>query len=402
MDILMLAQYFGSIEQLDQSNNRFVYLAELLAKQYSVEVLTTSFVHAKKQHGENIPTEYRGFRITALQEPGYPKNVCLKRFYSHKVLASRIKKYLTTRKKPDVIYCAVPSLDCAYVVARYAKRNQIPFVLDIQDLWPEAFKMVFRVPVLKDLLFLPMMRKADRIYACADHIVGVSHTYCDRAKKVNPGAPATPVFIGTNLDTFDRNVKDNLVERQDEHLVLCYCGTLGHSYDLKCVFDALQIVQAKGYGNIEFWVIGRGPLTQSFQKYAEERKVNVKFLGWMPYEQMCGVLAACDICVNPIRKGTAASIINKHADYAAAGHAVINTQDTPEYRNLVDKYHCGINCTCGDPQSVANAIIYLAEHGEERVQMGFNARRMAADLFNRKNTYPQLLCIIEEAVRKDS
>ena len=49
MDILMVAQYFGNIEQLDQSNNRFVYLAELLAKQYSVEALLIIVYHHKFQ-----------------------------------------------------------------------------------------------------------------------------------------------------------------------------------------------------------------------------------------------------------------------------------------------------------------------------------------------------------------
>lgn len=401
MDILMVAQYFGNIEQLDQSNNRFVYLAQLLAQHHHVEVLTTSFVHAKKKQGEAIPGEYRGFQITALREPGYPKNVCLRRFYSHWVLAKRMSKYLRTRKKPDVIYCAVPSLDCAAAAARYAKRNQIPLILDIQDLWPEAFKMVFRVPVMKDLLFWPMAQKADRIYAGADYIVGVSQTYCDRAKKANAGVSAAPVFIGTNLDTFDRNAEENPMTRRKDKLVLCYCGTLGHSYDLECVFDALQILQNKGYRDAQLWIAGRGPLENHFRQYAQARNVDVEFLGWMPYEQMCGVLSACDICINPIRKGTAASIINKHADYAAAGRAVINTQDSREYRELVEKYHCGINCTCADPKSVADAILYLADHADERERMGHNARKMAEELFNRKNTYPQLLEIIQETVRKN-
>lgn len=396
MDILMVAQYFGDIEQLDQSNNRFVYLAELLAKDFRVEVLTTSFVHAKKKQGEDIPAEYRGFRISALPEPGYPKNVCLKRFYSHRVLAGRMERYLKTRKKPDVIYCAVPSLDCAYVAARYAKQNKIPLILDIQDLWPEAFKMVFRIPVVKDILFLPMAKKADRIYASADHIIGVSKTYCDRAQKVNSKASATPVFIGTNLDTFDRNAKENMVQRQDNKLVLGYCGTLGHSYDLKCVFDALKIVQSEGYGNVECWVIGRGPLDETFRQYAAEKKVNVVFQGWMPYEQMCGMLSSCDICINPIKKGTAASIINKHADYAASGLPVINTQESAEYRALVDAYRCGINCACADSRSVADAIIYLAGHESERKQMGLNARRMAEELFDRRNAYSEIADLVKE------
>lgn len=398
MDVLIVAQYFGNIEQLDKGNNRFVYLATLLAKKHCVEVLTTSFVHAKKKQGEGIPAEYNGFKITALSEPGYNKNVCLKRFYSHRVLADKMSKYFKDRKKPDVVYCAVPSLDCAYVAARYAKNNNIPFIVDIQDLWPEAFKMVFNIPLVKDIVFLPMDKKADYIYSAADYIVGVSKTYCDRAKKVNSSAKATSVFIGTNLETFDYNAKNNRVTRDDEKVVLGYCGTLGHSYDLRCVFDALQIVKSKGYDNIEFWVMGNGPLYQTFQQYAAERELNVKFWGWLPYEQMCGVLSSCDVCINPINKGAAQSIINKHADYAASGLPIISTQECAEYRDLLDTHNCGINCLCADSQSVAEAILYLVEHESDRKQMGINARIMAETLFDRRKTYMQISDILNEVV----
>lgn len=395
MDILIVAQYFGNIEQLDKSNNRFIYLASLLAKYHNVEVLTTSFVHAKKKQGMNIPNEYHGFRITALSEPGYPKNVCLMRFYSHGILAKKMNEYMNKRKKPDVVYCAVPSLDCAYAAAKYAKSNNIPFIIDIQDLWPEAFKMVIKVPMLKDIVCLPMDKKADYIYSSADHIIGVSNTYCDRAKRVNADATTTSVLIGTNLPDFDNNAQNYKVTREDEKIVLGYCGTLGHSYDLRCVFDALQIVKARGYTNIEFWVLGNGPLYQTFEKYAEERDINVKFWGWLPYEQMCGVLSSCDICINPISKGAAQSIINKHADYAASGLPIISTQECAEYRALLDDNNCGINCQCAESQSVADALIYLADNPSERKQMGINARKMAETLFDRSKTYMQIKEIIE-------
>ncbi len=398
MDIVLLAQYFGNPEALEKNNNRFCYMASLLAQHHSVEVLTTSFFHKEKRKIENIPKEYNHFKITALDEPGYRKNVSLKRFFSHKVLARKMRAYLEKREKPDVIYCAVPSLDCAYAAARYAKKQHIPFIIDIQDLWPEAFKMVLKVPVLKDIVFMPMNKKANYIYSCADHIIGVSDTYCQRAKRVNARAEAISILIGTKLATFDAHVEKHRVHRDDGKLVLGYCGTLGHSYDLRCVFDALQTVRDRGYDNIEFWVMGSGPLSDVFKEYAEERNLDVTFRGWLPYEQMCGVLSSCDICISPISKGAAQSIINKHADYAASGLPIISTQECAEYQALLNDYHCGINCSCGDAQSVADAIMYLADHEEERKQMGLNARKLAETRFDRNKTYMQVKDIIERSV----
>lgn len=58
-------------------------------------------------------------------------------------------------------------------------------MIDIQDIWPEAFKMVFNVPIISDLIFYPMKKMADYIYSRADSIVAVSDTYADRASTVN-------------------------------------------------------------------------------------------------------------------------------------------------------------------------------------------------------------------------
>lgn len=88
-----------------------------------------------------------------IHEPGYQKHISLKRLYSHHVMGRNLKKYLSQRKKPDVIYCAIPSLSAVFVAARHARRNKVRFFVDVQDIWLEAFQLAFRVPVLSGILF---------------------------------------------------------------------------------------------------------------------------------------------------------------------------------------------------------------------------------------------------------
>jgi glycosyltransferase involved in cell wall biosynthesis len=94
--------------------------------------------------------------------------------------------------------------------------------------------------------------------------------------------------------------------------------------------------------------------------------------------------------VNPIVKKSAGSIINKVGDYAAAGLAVINTQESLEYRNLLEKYNCGINCENGNCEDVAKAIEWMIDHPLERIAMGKQARKMAEDLFDRDKSYQNI------------
>ncbi len=389
MDVLIIAHFITEFEK--NGTSRFVYIAERLSESHNVEIVTSRFDHiSKTQRGEQ--TYDLKTTITLLDEPSYKRNVCIQRFISHKRFGSQVKKYLNTRKKPDVIYCAVPSLDCADYAAKYAKKNNVKFIVDIQDLWPEAFKMVFNVPVISNIVFSPMKRKANRIYASADTIVGVSETYCNAAAQANAkGAKGIPVFLGTKLDCFDKYVLENKVEKSDDKFVIGYCGTLGHSYDIKCVMDAMLYLKRKGHDRISFWVMGDGPLKESFEKYAADNNLDVKFFGRVRYEQMCGLLSACDVCVNPIVATSAASVINKHGDYAASGIPVINTQPSQEYRMMVEKYGCGINCESSNSTEVAQAMLCLLNDNEKKTEMGKQARKMAEDLFDRNNSYLKIL-----------
>jgi len=393
MKILIVANFTRDFSETD--NGRFLYLAKLLANNNEVEIITTNFSHGKKDKKSPVIIDYP-FKITMLDEPGYKRNISLRRFYSHYKWGRNLKKYLNSIDKPDVVYCAIPSLTGPKYTADYCRKNGIRFVIDIQDLWPEAFRMVFNFPLISDIIFSPLKQLANSIYSCADAICAVSETYVNRALCVNKKCKTgTTVFLGTNLDTFDGYAKETpIMSKSENELWLAYCGTLGASYDLTCVFDALDILSGGGI-LLKFIVMGNGPKKEIFEEYAANKNIDVCFTGSLPYNQMCALLCECDITINPITKGAAQSIINKHGDYASSGKPVINTQECLEYRRLVEKYKMGINCRNGDAIDVAKALRKLIVDKELRSKMGNNARKCAEECFDRKTSYLNLLNAIE-------
>ncbi|MDE7431103.1 MAG: glycosyltransferase family 4 protein, partial [Lachnospiraceae bacterium] len=358
---------------------------------HNVELITSDFFHARKAY-HDTDKEYSVGRVTFIHEPGYKKNISLKRFYSHFVMGRNLKKYLSSRKKPDVIYCAVPSLSVAYQVRNYAVKNKIRFIIDVQDLWPEAFRMVFHVPIISDIIYLPMRLMANCVYNSADDIVAVSKTYLHRAKSVNKKCgKGISCFLGTELKIFDYYALRD-VARDDMKIKLVYIGTLGASYDIKTVIDALKIILDKKHTEVELEILGDGPQKEELEKYAENLPVN--FYGRLEYPDMVSVLSGCDIAVNPIRHLAAQSIINKVGDYAAAGLPVINTLENKEYIHLLKKYKCGYTCKNGDANDMAAKILYLMKHPDIRKKMGHNSRRFAEKKFDREETYKSIFELI--------
>lgn len=388
MDIVIVANFTGNFSESD--NGRFLYLANMLCKDNKIEIITSSFQHEEKK--QRVQRNFKWpFKITFIEEPGYPRNVCLKRFQSHYKWGKNVERYLKKRKKPDVIYCAIPSLTGPNLVAKYCEKEKIRFVIDVQDLWPEAFQMVLNIPILSNVLFGPFNALANGIYKRADAICAVSNTYCQRAKSVNSKCTeTTTVFLGTELTTFDRYATENrIAEKPSGEIWLGYCGTLGTSYDLPIVFKAMKVINIP---SLRFIIMGDGPRKDEFRHLAEG--LNVTFTGLLNYRQMCGMLQACDIVVNPIVGTSAATIINKHADYAASGKPVINTQKSEEYRKLIELYQMGFNCS--DVNELSQRLKQLVRDEALRIQLGKNARNCAERMFDRKITYQNIVRLITD------
>lgn len=387
----------------EPGNNRFIYLGEMLCRYgFDVEIITTTFAHLKKQHRKSDAQLYSDlpYQYTMLPEPGYPRNVCLKRFYSHYVFGKNLAFYLETMEKPAAILAAVPSLDVGKAAGNYCRKHGIPFIVDIQDLWPEAFKLVLKLPLISDLVFLPMTMQANRFYGQADRIVAVSETYMRRGLACNrKDKDGLCVYLGTDLARFDESCKSIDVEKPEGELWIAYAGTLGHSYNIEIIFDALNRLPDTLGQHVVFHIYGDGPYLERFKNYAKNCKIRSVFHGRVDYPVMAANLSKSDVAVNPIVKGAAQSIINKHADYAAAGLPVVNTQECPEYRELLERYACGIICDVESVQQIADALQTLIENPDKRKRMGANSRRMAEELFDRRNTYRQIVKTIEDFVR---
>lgn len=386
MDIVIIANFCAALDK--PTNSRFSYIADMFAKENQVEMIGSAFSHTTKQKRVCDFSRF-SYKVTLIEEPGYQKNISVQRFLSHGVWGKNVLNYIQQRKKPDVIYCAIPSLTAAAQVGEYCNKNGIRFVVDIQDLWPEAFQMALNIPVLSNMAFAPFFHRANKAYAAADAIVAVSQTYVERAKTVNKRADRTAaVYIGTDLRAFDAFVEENRVIRQDDEFWIGYCGSLSDSYDIPCVIDAIQRLDNP---KVKLLVMGDGYLKDEFQKYAVQAGIQAEFTGYMNYPEMCGRLASCDVTVNPIRAKSAASIINKHADYAACGLPVVNTQESEEYRRLVSDYYMGFNCKKSDSVDMAEKLTKLINDKELRLTMGKNARRCAEEKFDRSNTYRKVM-----------
>ena len=391
----------------EKGYTRFRYLCEFLVKKgYEVDLITTTFQHwEKKQRDlESVDQKSYPFGIKFIYEPGYRKNIDLRRVRSHKIAAENLRKLLEKEGDYDLIYAEIPPNDVALAAAEYAHRNKIPFVADVNDLWPEAMRMVFDIPTVTDLFFYPLKRDAEKVYSLTSGVIGTSDEYRDRPfLNQKRDVLKETVYVGNEISVFDREAEQHADEVQKEEgtFWVTYAGTIGTSYDIRTMVLAAEELMKQGKTKIRFQILGDGPTREMLENLAKERKIqNVKFTGYVPYEQMAAYLVKSDVLINSFVRKAPQSIVTKIGDYLAAGKPMINTCMSPEFRKKVEQDGFGINIEPEDVRELVNAVEWMYENEAERNDMGNRARKIAEEQFDRPVSYGKIEAMISSLITK--
>ncbi len=376
---------------------------------YEVEVITTDFQHFEKKprNIEKIRSQNYPFKITFIPTPEYKKNVDIKRVVSNIFAAKNVGKYLNEHiKEYSAVYCSIPANNVASKVSEICKRNSVPCVIDIEDLWPEAMSMVIKNKFISKILFHSFYRDAENAYKNADGIIGTSEDYTDRAfKNQKLNIPKDTVYVGCNLDDFDNGVKtfSSEIDKPNGEFWVTYAGSISTSYDIKTLISAVNELNKKGETDIKLQLLGTGSTKAELEMWVKDENMeNVRFWGFTPYPKMAAVLSKSDVVVNSFVKGAPQSIVNKVGDYLASGKPMINTLENPVFCNLVSRYKVGVNIEPENVEILERTILKIKNDSAQRIEYGTNARRLAETEFDRKTSYLRIVEMIKKAEEKNS
>lgn len=387
--------------------DRFKFLSTMLVSSgFQVDLITTSFQHWEKKQRNTSDPSYaeEPFNVVFIEEPGYTKNIDPARIVSHAKAAKNLTAYLREKGDYDLIYAEIPPNDVALACAKYAQEKGIPFVADVNDLWPEAMRMVVDIPVISDVLFYPLTRDARETYRRCTAIVGTSDEYSTRPlRDMDKPVEHITVYVGNEVAVFDeeaRRQSESVVKPADEFWVT-YAGTIGASYDIRTMVLAADILERLGHNDVAVKVLGGGPDKDELEQLADTIGCNVDFVGYMPHDVMASYLAKSDVLVNSFVRKAPQSIVTKIGDYLAAGKPMINTCMSPEFREKVETDGFGVNIEPEDPEILANAIIKLKRDPEAREVMGTKARVIAEEQFDRPVAYMRIIDLIGRLIENN-
>jgi colanic acid biosynthesis glycosyl transferase WcaI len=313
----------------------------------------------------------------------------------------------------DVAMVYSPPLPLGLAAWGLKRLRGIPFVLNVQDLFPQS---IIDLGLLKNRWLIRLFEGMERfVYARADAIT--VHSEGNRqhvARKMERGegekgegekVKVIPNWVDTDFIRPGERMNGFREEQGlGDAFVVSFAGVLGYSQDLDVVLEAARILnggrwkmedgswKAEGgdwqsairnpNSEILFLIVGDGVEKARLEAKARQMEpCNVRFLPMQPREKYPAVLHASDIGLVTLHAEVRTPVVpSKILSIMAAGRPVVAAMNLDgDGPRLIAEARCGLCVPPEDPEALAQAVLKLYHDPSLRQELGRNGRRYAEE-----------------------
>lgn len=405
MKITYLHQYFNT-PNMTGGTRSYEMARRLVAMGHEVNMITSW----REDDGRSdwFETNEDGIRVHWLPVP-YSNHMNY-RERTHAFLRFAWKSAAKAAEIPaDVVFATSTPLTIALPGAYAARRQNVPMVFEVRDLWPE-------LPIAMGALRNPVTRYAARklehfAYRRSAHVVALSPGMQEGVVKAGvPIEKTTVIPNGADLDLFAPERQDPNVFR-DSHPTLgdapmvVYTGTLGAANGVDYLPRIAAAARSLG-SKIQFVVVGRGGCEKQVRDEADRLGVlgiNFHLLPPVSKKEMPNVLAAADLALSLFidLKPLWANSANKFFDALASGTPIAINYGGWQ-ADLLRESGAGLIIPPNDAEAAARSIMAFLQDRERVHSSARAARRLAEDRFSRDQLAEQLASVLEKSVHPSS
>jgi len=303
--------------------------------------------------------------------------------------------------RPDVIFVYHPPLTVGLPAVFLSRLWGVPFVYQIQDLWPETLSATDMVKNEHVLKWIGVF--ARWIYNQAHFILVISPGF--KRNLIEKGVLPEKVDVVSNwadTELFHPDEPDLILANKlglaDKFNVM-FAGNIGKAQGLETVIEAAELL--KDSEKIQFVFVGDGVALPDLKRLAVEKKLaNIQFLGRYPAKAMSRLYALADVLLVHLNDDSLFQITIPHKilSYFGAGKPVLGALKGDGAQIITDE-KAGITCPPQHPQALANAIRLLYElPADEREAMGRNALEAARTKYSRQTLVAEIEAVLRQAV----
>jgi len=378
--ILLLTQWFDP----EPTFKGLLFAKELIRQGHEVQVLTgfPNYPGGKVYDGYAIRPFQRETveGVSVLRVPLYPSHdgSSIKRVLNYASFAASASFGVLAGKRPDVAYVYHPpaTVGLPAFVAKWLRG--VPFVYDVQDLWPDTLGvtgMLNRPKILG-----AVGRAMAGIYGSATRVAVLSPGF--KKLLIERGVPERRIDVIPNwADEKQIDVRLPTEARAaelgfGETFTVTFAGNMGTVQALDTVLDAAALLRDRP--EIRIVLVGGGLDVDRLKQRAETMGLeNVVFLARRPIAEIGEILTLSDALLVHLRKDPLFEITipSKTQAYLMAGRPILMGVEGDAAR-MVENAGAGIAFEPENPEALADAIRRLHTLSpEERRGMGESGSR---------------------------
>lgn len=323
-----------------------------------------------------------------------PPSKIIGRFRESISFGRATKKYIKRHHgEIDVIYANTWPLFAQYYLAKEARKYNIPYYINVQDVYPEQFKK--RVPPIVGKVISACLLPIDRyVLRHAKGVVAISPSmqkYLVESRSLD--CERVHVVRNWQDDTiFEESYKDiSQSDIRPTHFM--FLGSINPTVDLEYVLDAFSQVDKDSY---TLSIIGNGSSKDSCISKASELGVNA-FFGAVTPNEVPNKQSEADVLILSLQKGVAKTATpSKLTAYLYSGRPVIACVDTDsDTAKIIKNSGCGLVVPSGDTDGLISAINSMSALSiEEKNQMGKQGLDYARKELSRQKNLQKVTDII--------
>ena len=304
--------------------------------------------------------------ISILRVPLYPSHdrSAFRRILNYCSFALAAAVGIFTLPRPDVVYAYSPPPTTAMGAVLLLAFRRVPFVLDVQDMWPDTLDATGMVR--HAALFHLIERWLRLVYRSAARVVVLSEGF--KRILVERGVPAERIRVIPNwTDESMPAILPSSPPSDDGHFNIVYAGNLGLAQDLGVVIEAARRLQ-KTAPQVRFLIAGDGVNAAELRAAVEtEALENISFLGRLPMTQMPDLFARAQALLVHLRDEPIfrVTIPSKTQAYLRAGKPILMGV-RGDAAKLVEQAGAGLAFEPGDATALENAVLQITPLSPER------------------------------------
>ena len=249
--------------------------------------------------------------------------------------------------RPDVIIGSSVHLLAVYAAYNVAKKLQVPFVMEVRDIWPQTLidmGISKWHPLIVGLGYLErfLYKRADKI------ITNLPYAY-EHIEKF--GVPRKNIVWISNGVDISRSRSIQAYKYEPGKLHITYAGAVGKANQLEVLVKAAAYFQD---GDIVFHIIGDGAMLKELERIKPD---NVVLHGPVPKEKAISMIKGSDVLFFPLvdspvfRFGISS---NKLFDYLASGKPIIFASNARN--DLIKEAKAGISIEADNKRAIIDAV----------------------------------------------